>query len=290
MKTTILPATSNLRHETCFAELAERLRAASREAVLFYVANPGNWGDALIAAGTRQLLDRFRISTIGMSFGLARRLPACLFRIVSQGKQTMLVFGGGGALTWEYRRLSQLRHLAAKFDRLLLLPSTIGVDLAAAPVHPHSILFRRDNAESASLAPASFFCHDLAFFLQLPNVRIEKRRGFFFRRDIEAAGHSPPEFNVDLSGMGTHRSDPNRFARMIGRYETVYTDRLHVAIIATMLGRRTCLFPNNYFKNRAIYLSSLHEHFPNVSFHEDLRNTPGMENGSCQEIQRTAAA
>ncbi len=290
MTKTILPASSNLRHETCFAELATHLRASSREAVLFYVANPGNWGDAMIAAGTRQMLTTFRISTVIISFGLARRLPARLFRIFSRGKQTMLVFGGGGALTPRYRRLFQIRQLAAKFDRLLLLPSTIGVELTSDPLHPRSVVFRRDNAESASLAPSSFFCHDLAFFLQLPGVPIEKRRGFFFRRDVEAAGHSPPNHNVDLSGMGTHRSNPSRFAQTIGRYETVYTDRLHVAIIATMLGRRTHLFPNNYFKNRAIYHSSLHERFPNVSFHEDLEAMPSVENGCPFHDPRTVAA
>jgi exopolysaccharide biosynthesis predicted pyruvyltransferase EpsI len=290
MEETNRPSTSNLRHETCFAELATHLRAASREAVLFYVANPGNWGDAMIATGTKQMLNTFRILTIPISFSLACRLPACLFRMVSRGKQTMLVFGGGGALIPRYRRFSRLRHLAAKFDRLLLLPSTIGMDLAADPLHPRSVVFRRDHAESASLAPSSFFCHDLAFFLELPKVPIEERRGLFFRRDVEAVGHVPPSHNRDLSGMGTHRSDPDRFVQMIGRYETVYTDRLHVAIIATMLGRRTHLFPNNYFKNRAIYHSSLHERFPNVSFHEDPEPLFEIENGHHFNDPRTVAA
>ncbi len=258
----------NLRHETCFSELASHLVRISRTCALFYVANPGNWGDALIAAGTRQFLNHYRIPNINLPFRLCRSLPKTAFRLLSRRRRSVLLYGGGGSLTRHYRRPGKLKRLAAKFDGLFLLPSTICLDLAAEPIHPNTTAFRRDRFQSAAYCPGSSFCHDLAFFLQMPPVPIGREEACFFREDAEAPDTITPENNLDLSALGTHKSSPDAFVRSIGRYRTIHTNRLHVGIASAMLGRETHLYPNDYFKIQAVFRSSLEDFFPNVTFHD----------------------
>jgi len=55
------------------------------------------------------------------------------------------------------------------------------------------------------------------------------------------------------------------FIRLIETSKRVYTDRLHVAILAAILGKETVLYPNSYYKNRGVYEYSL-SNYPNVKF------------------------
>ena len=41
--------------------------------------------------------------------------------------------------------------------------------------------------------------------------------------------------------------------KFVGQYETVYTTRLHVAIISVLLGKKIYFFDNSYHKNSALY-------------------------------------
>jgi exopolysaccharide biosynthesis predicted pyruvyltransferase EpsI len=54
-------------------------------------------------------------------------------------------------------------------------------------------------------------------------------------------------------------------ARYLLKFGTVETDRLHCAILASILGRRTTLRANCYFKNKAIFDHSL-SRLPNTIF------------------------
>lgn len=55
------------------------------------------------------------------------------------------------------------------------------------------------------------------------------------------------------------------FVRLIETSKRVYTDRLHVAIPAAILGKETILYPNSYYKNRGVYDYTL-SNYPNVKF------------------------
>jgi exopolysaccharide biosynthesis predicted pyruvyltransferase EpsI len=55
------------------------------------------------------------------------------------------------------------------------------------------------------------------------------------------------------------------FVNLIENSRKVITDRLHVAILAAILGKETVLLPNSYYKNRGVYEFSLKE-YPNVRF------------------------
>jgi exopolysaccharide biosynthesis predicted pyruvyltransferase EpsI len=116
--------------------------------------------------------------------------------------------------------------------------------------------------------PGARFCHDMAFFLDLPPITPVAAQGRFFRTDRESLGQGLPEGNRDISFEGTEVTPIQGFFDAIGQFETVHTDRLHVAIVAALLGRRTHLYANGYHKNAAIFRSSLAPFYPNVSYHE----------------------
>ncbi len=59
--------------------------------------------------------------------------------------------------------------------------------------------------------------------------------------------------------------DFESFVEYVEGAQNVYTDRLHVAILATILGKKTVLFPNSYFKNKAVFEYSLSPHMCFVS-------------------------
>ena len=55
------------------------------------------------------------------------------------------------------------------------------------------------------------------------------------------------------------------YVETIANSSEVYTDRLHVAILAAILNKETYLLPNSYHKNKSAYGFSL-KRFPNVNF------------------------
>ena len=56
--------------------------------------------------------------------------------------------------------------------------------------------------------------------------------------------------------------------RKISAYDEVHTDRAHVAISASQLGKQTVVYDCGYFKVRAIYNYSLRD-LPNTRFHNN---------------------
>ena len=97
-----------------------------------------------------------------------------------------------------------------------------------------------------------------------------------FRIDVEKTDIPIPHDNIDVSALYELSScEPElaklstfRFLTHIDAYETVNTNRLHVAIAAAKLGKTVNLYGNNYFKIRAIYEYSLEEKYPNVLWRE----------------------
>jgi len=92
-----------------------------------------------------------------------------------------------------------------------------------------------------------------------------------FRLDKESILHTLPESNNDLSYNGYTTKPLNELIDVLQKYEQINTDRLHIAIGATLLGKQVRLFPNSYYKNRAVFDYSLKE-FSNVSFVENFNS------------------
>ena len=82
------------------------------------------------------------------------------------------------------------------------------------------------------------------------------------REDMEKPENTVnPRGNIDISKRGRAHTPIDGFLEKIGTARHVHTNRLHVGIAATLLGRQVNLSGNDYFKIRAIFESSIKPHF-----------------------------
>ncbi|MFQ6053745.1 MAG: polysaccharide pyruvyl transferase family protein [Candidatus Bathyarchaeia archaeon] len=118
---------------------------------------------------------------------------------------------------------------------------------------------------------------DTAFYLERRDLEalVEPPRGRYdlvcFRRDREALIPEGVKRRIieeaynplvkDISMRGSF----NDFVSAVANADRVYTDRLHVAILASLFGKETTLFGNRYHKNKGVYEYSM-EGNPRVRF------------------------
>lgn len=95
-----------------------------------------------------------------------------------------------------------------------------------------------------------------------------------FRLDGEATDISIPEDNIDLPIVFMFGVSPAPVAHHSARslletlmkFDEIRTNRLHVAISAGLIGKKTLFYPNNYYKCRAVYEFSMQHRFPHVTW------------------------
>ncbi len=240
-----------------FTSLGRYLKDRCGDATVYYMANPGNWGDALIRQGT---LLFFR--DIGLNFSEIKSQEN--LGKLSQSVST-LIYGGGGAWCKLWNHGEQWATALKQRFEVIVLPSTYEMRYAI----PNTTLFCRDLYESKANVPGATFCHDMAFYLKHAVSPSPEGSGeaWFLRTDAESGRSRPiPPNNDDISLKGNHLSDVAPFLATLAKFHSVHTDRLHVAITGCLLEKKVHLYPNSYFKNRAVYLSSIKNHFENVEF------------------------
>lgn len=247
-----------------FSLLENVIKKACGQGPVYYFANPGNLGDALIRHGT---LKFFR--DIGLTFTELKgaRKKDWFLPFLRGGT---VIYGGGGAWCRLWTQSEDFVTKLRRRFRVIVLPSTYELHYAM----PGVIFFCRDLFESRQNMPEAHFCHDMAFYLgRLSGKDGEgEGKGYIFRGDGEGRIEREriPVSNFDISAQGTHLSEISSFLEHIQAFRTIYTDRLHVAIAACLLGKEVHLYPGAYFKNRAVYLSSMRDYFDNVYFHEEF--------------------
>ncbi len=242
-----------------FRPLIESLKAACERSPLVFLPNPGNWGAAFTAAATRSLLNRS-----GVVFREIRSLSPL---VLARGAifQETLMLGGGGAWNTRYPSGYKLAARASRFFRsVIVLPSAYG-----APVEIRGAnLWSRDRFGSLDHVPCARFCHDLGFSAgRLAGPAPAESRGEFFRNDalsLRAAA------NTDLSALGDQRSPLQPFIEAVARFEEIHTDRVHIAIVACLLGRRCHVYPTTTTMLADLFASSIAPHFPEAVFHGRL--------------------
>ena len=264
--------------QSSFINLEKILKKKCRGAPVYYLSNPGNWGDALIRQGTLKFFDKIGLDFKELSYKELveleltknRKSLFSLFR-----KKPTVIYGGGGA--WCKLWNHSVKYIDKLKDRynIIVLPSTYESSYSV----PNTTFFTRDKYESIRNMPQSTFCHDMAFYIGDDFVSGQKGKGegYFFRTDKESAKQIDiPSGNYDISLAGNHLSEVAPFFEALDQYSTIHTDRLHVSIAAALLGKKVHLYPGSYFKNKAVYLSSLKDNFDNVIFHKDFEdfNTP----------------
>ena len=231
---------------------------------VYYMPNPGNWGDGLIRDATILFFNdkNLKYRTILPKKSKYYYLKQLL--LIRPFRQRLLIYGGGGGWTnlWGYPyRLLQKRIFTLFFSKIIVLPSTYEIFLEDDKI----VYFSRDRFQSQMVNQESIFCHDMAFYLiSLDKANLETsngneiKKGYFFRTDKESRGSFPlPEENFDISFCSDYEESYVGFLSIINKYEEIYTDRLHVAIASCILDKKLHFWEGSYFKNEAVFKSSM---------------------------------
>lgn len=252
-----------------FRKLESILKRNIKKEPVYYVPNPGNWGDGLIREGTVKF---FR--EIGLDYNEVipskKNWSDWLSPIISGAT---VIFGGGGGWCRDWKFGARyVNFLNKRFD-VIVLPSTYEQTFN----YPNTLFFCRDKEESKENMPDAIFCHDMAFFLGRIDLKKGSGTGYFFRRDKESSGKIRiPDKNLDISSLGDYRSEGITFFKKLAKYSVVHTDRLHVAISSCLLGLELHFYPGSYFKNYSVYRSSMKNTFENVYFHLNQKDPEQM--------------
>jgi GT2 family glycosyltransferase/exopolysaccharide biosynthesis predicted pyruvyltransferase EpsI len=240
-----MPPASHLEH-------LERSRTAILEAIgehpdLAFVRGVGNWGDELIWAGTRRLLDGLVYREIGVD-----ELPSAI-------GHTVVICGGGAFCHPFHEFMPQVLAVAElRFERVIVLPSSF--DTAADPVRSalsrsSAIVFAREHESFRRIQPLcdARLAHDTAFFFDYRPYRTNGAGSGIlsaFRTDEESTGARVlPDGNDDISLTA---GSLDAWLSRIAAHELVRTDRAHVMIAAAMLDKTVEFAPSSYFKVPAI--------------------------------------
>ncbi len=241
------------------------LFASLRGSEVALLPNPGNCGDGLIRLGLFALCREFDVRFVEL------RVPC-----PASGK--VLLVPAAGNLCGSYHGIPELlAPYIESFAHIYLLPCSVDVSEPSVEhflrvLPPNVTLFTR---EPYSYAQARFAIaddarvhldHDLAFSFDYTPWSGEGAGVLnAYRDDPESGGRPIPPGNLDLSAFGS-TGDGEMLPRLLQHVREVHTDRAHVAICASMLGKETHIYPNNYHKVRGIYEYSLRDML-NVHFH-----------------------
>ncbi|MGH8812916.1 MAG: polysaccharide pyruvyl transferase family protein [Advenella sp.] len=261
-----------------------------------YLSSAGNFGDGLIGLGTLCLFDEIGVSPKTQDTMVDSAIPDTDYIIVG---------GSGGWFDGLWGHYATI--LDGFFERggqALILPSTVkGFEAFFEKYASQITIFARERVSYEHLKSIKgmrgrvFLCHDLAFAtdFSLFNIHVlEHRSGRLnlFREDEEARSAEHYTHNYDLSllwngiswadkAMCTRRLSP--LVDLMSQFELVYTDRLHMSILGTLLGCKVTMHPSSYFKNKAVYDYSL-SRFPNVTF-TDGKPDENEEPGSVSRVR-----
>jgi exopolysaccharide biosynthesis predicted pyruvyltransferase EpsI len=261
---------ANLRNDPAFGGLLAEILKLTEGKQVIYTPNVGNWGDGLIHRGNIQFLRTNRIPHVTLNRGKVDKIRESLAGTEIRLPGTVLLAGGGGSWCeqWHGCRDFVARN-AFLFDHVVVLPSTF--ELGPLPSDTDITYFRRDNFHSLESIPGSLFCHDAAFYLDVPSAGNDAviEEGYFFREDRERneLAVAPPN-NLDISLLGTDGKNISPFFQILSSYKSIHTDRMHVAIAGSMLGRDVTLYPGSYFKSIDVYRSSIEPNFKNITLAE----------------------
>lgn len=224
------------------------LRAIGRPRDVTFIRTPGNIGDHLIHAGTRQLLASLPFREVAL-------------QDVEQCAGDTALLGGGGAWCGPFQSLPRnLTQIEERFERVIILPSSFDT---AIPIvretleRTRATIFAREKVSFEMVRDIcdADLAHDCAFYFDYqPYVREGSGVLTAFRTDQESAFSAVPKNNNDISATCNDLED---WLQTIARYSLVRTDRAHVTIGAAMLGKKVEYLGSSYHKVPAIVDFSL---------------------------------
>ena len=258
-----------------FEDLCDFLRRYKDQEVI-YIPNPGNAGDSIIAYGTLLV---FRDAGLRWTFGDINETYA--------GKT--LFYAGGGNLGL-YTNCITFLERNKDLNHIVVLPHTIiDADDVLRGLGDNITIICRERTSFEyvkSIKPRHvYLSKDFAFYIRdLDAYHNPSATSVLnsFRTDNEKTTIPIPEDNLDISYLISLKDAKNNTCNVdsivkitdcmfgcISKFGTVNTNRLHVAIAASLLGKRVHFYPNCYHKNRSVYEYSMRDRFPNTVFHDD---------------------
>ena len=237
--------TASLHASTVQASRAVLLEAIGDPYDLTLVRTPGNLGDALIAAGTAELLADHVYREVDLE-GLC------------SAEGDTVVLQGSGAFCRPYHEVMP-RALAVaelRFRRVIVLPSSFDTaeeTVRDALARSRAIVFARERVSASKLVSLCDvrLAHDCAFFFDLARWRRDGSGTLnAFRTDPEATGlRALAPDNEDISATAP---DLEAWLNRIAEHDLIRTDRAHVMIAAALMGKRVEFLPSAYHKLPAI--------------------------------------
>lgn len=281
---------------------------------VFYIPNPGNAGDSIIAEGTMQKCNQLGIN---LRFVDRHRHPL---------HDQIVFYGGGGNIAKSNFSVRFIRRIHNNVKKLVILPHTIhSVDALLNELGENVDIICREKVSYLYLMNSKtkanvYLAKDMALHMDT-NIAMQYKAGWMdkisvvgcyvlcklrlsdkqaptlkgliglfrapienqedrkilnaFRTDGEKTKLDLPDDNLDISevfALGTEtevmiKEGGARFLKYINQFEVINTNRLHVAISATLVGKSVNFYPNNYYKCQAVYEYSLKQ-FSNLTWHD----------------------
>ena len=241
----------------------------------------GNSGDALILYGTISLLNDLNID---YKFG----------DINKDYNNEIILINGGGNLVGVYKDVKNIIKKYQDSNKVILLPHTIkDEDSLLKNLNKNTDIFCRElisynYVKNIAKYPENIrLDHDMAFQIKKLNKIQElinnnnnndnnNKTANCYRIDVEKTDIVIPEDNNDISStIGEYNQVKNtesnervvkKFLNYLSNYDTINTNRLHVAIGSSLLDKHVNFYANNYYKNKAIYDYSIKNKYPKTKF------------------------
>lgn len=224
---------------------------------------PGNYGDSLIWHGTKRLLSEFNISENYVDIAS------------DKSNETLLIDGGGNLVDYYSDVRDFLIKKSSLYSQIIILPHTIfgqkQLDVLNS-ITSELVVFCREKVSARFLEKGltngkAYISQDCAFYNEFPPVESGEGSLNAFRTDKESDLKALPPSNNDISHNGYATKPLGGLLEILRQYEQINTDRLHIAIAGVLLNKIVKLYPNSYYKNKAVFDYSLKK-FHNVSFQE----------------------
>jgi len=207
---------------------------------------PGNYGDSLIWHGTMKLLDGLDIQVNEVTSVEERNHP------------TLLIDGGGNLVDYYHDVRDFLASAKDVYPEIVILPHTIAGEKQAGLLQAlkrNVTIFCREKVSHQFVSKHANTCnvflwHDTAFYNDLTPSPSGEGSLNAFRQDVESIQEDFPSNNIDISRDGYAKKPLDAFLRAIKPYAEINTDRLHVAIAATLLGSKLICFLTHITKTK----------------------------------------
>jgi len=243
----------------------------------------GNFGDELIYKGAYKLA-----RWAGLRF---TALSHNEYMSASLSKDTVIYIHGSGRFTdmWSLTPIDELKKaLSDMTDTIIVGPSTFQVENEAVLGIMKKILSKHQNRQIyifcreelsrkalEEVVPDGVILeldHDTALNLVAEDLIMRRMPGqytlFAIREDKEAVKiQRPGPCNLWLDPI-MNSMNIDKWVEVHYKASEVVTNRLHSAILASILGRKVKLLPNSYHKNRSVWEYSLRSR--GVKWMEDL--------------------